>query len=67
MLLRDICHIRKDHREGDGKDAGHGNDCKVPPEEGKSLSGQRSKTEMSEPFYTETAPFGAGIYSAFIN
>lgn len=31
MFLRDIRHIGKDHREGDGKDAGHGDDCKVPP------------------------------------
>lgn len=32
MLLRDVGHVRKYHREGDGEDAGHGNDCKVPPE-----------------------------------
>lgn len=32
MLLSDICHVRKYHREGDGKNTGHGDDCKVPPE-----------------------------------
>lgn len=32
MFLCDICHIGKDHREGDGKDTGHGDDRKVPPE-----------------------------------
>lgn len=32
MLLRDIRHISKDYRKGDGEDAGHGDDGKVPPE-----------------------------------
>lgn len=32
MLLCDVCHVRKDHREGDGKNTRHGDDCKVPPE-----------------------------------
>lgn len=37
MLLCDIGHIGKDHREGDGKDAGHGDDGEVPPERRKHL------------------------------
>lgn len=37
MFLRDIRHIGKDHREGDGKDAGHGDDRKVPPERRKEF------------------------------
>lgn len=37
MLLCDIGHIGKDHREGDGKDAGHGDDGEVPPERRKQF------------------------------
>ena len=37
MLLRDICHICKNHRESDGKDARHGDDGKVPPEKRQEL------------------------------
>ena len=37
MFLRDVCHIGKDHREGNGKNAGHGDNRKVPPGGGKQF------------------------------
>lgn len=48
MLLRDVGHIGKDHREGDGKDTGHGDDCKVPPERG-GVFGMSAQTKMTKP------------------
>ena len=32
VLLRDVGHVCKDDREGDGEDARHGDHRKVPPE-----------------------------------
>lgn len=33
MFLRDVSHIGEYYRKGDGKDTGHGDDGKVPPEQ----------------------------------
>lgn len=38
VLLRDVSHIRKDHREGNGENSRHGDDGKVPPTGDDSFS-----------------------------
>lgn len=40
MLLRDVGDVRKDDRESDCEDPGHGDDSKVPPGEGGENPGQ---------------------------
>lgn len=46
MLLRNVCHISKDHREGDGEDARHGDDCKIPPKSRRTDAQVRSNKSV---------------------
>lgn len=48
MLLRNVCHISKDHREGDGEDARHGDDCKIPPKSRRTDAQVRSNKSVSK-------------------
>ena len=70
MLLCDVRHIRKDYRESDGKDARHGDDCKVPPESRSRLNVRHSQKNCVDRLQCHTVilivNLGIELYSAVV-